>query len=54
MIRFNALAMGIQFLNGFIWLLILGAWLYTFILFVKLARRGIKALDVYLEKSGRF
>lgn len=32
-----------------IYLPILGASIYSFILFVKLARRGIKALDVYIE-----
>ena len=34
----------------FIFLLgILGLWIYGFILFVKLAKRGIKALDIYIE-----
>ena len=34
----------------FIFLLgILGLWIYGFILFVKLAKRGIKALDIYID-----
>lgn len=35
-----------------IYLIMLGLSLYAFVLFVKLARRGIKALDLYIiEKS---
>ena len=30
---------------------ILGASIYAFILFVKLAKRGIKALDIYIEEN---
>ena len=32
------------------WLLILGLLLYGFILFVKTARRMIKALDIYINE----
>jgi len=32
---------------------VLGASIYGFILFVKLARRGIKALDIYLEEKSQ-
>ncbi|SHH81562.1 hypothetical protein [Clostridium intestinale] len=31
---------------------LLGLWIYGFILFVKLAHRGIKALDLYIEEKG--
>ena len=35
-------------------LVVVGAVIYAFILFVKLANRGIKALDIYInEKTGR-
>lgn len=30
----------------------LGIWIYGFVLFVKLAHRGIKALDLYIEEKG--
>lgn len=30
---------------------ILGLSIYCFILFIKLATRGIKALDIYIEKN---
>lgn len=37
-----------------VYLLMLGFSIYAFVLFVKLARRGIKALDIYInEKSGQ-
>ena len=32
---------------------ILGASIYAFILFVKLAKRGIKALDIYIEEKSQ-
>lgn len=31
----------------------LGISIYGFILFVKVARRGIKALDIYLEEKSK-
>ncbi len=34
-----------------IYLTILGLGIYAFVLFVKLATRGIKALDIYIEKN---
>lgn len=37
--------------NLLIFLLIIGCSIYTFILFVKLAKRGIKALDIFIERS---
>ncbi len=40
-------------INLLIFLLILGCSIYAFILFVKLARRGIRALDIYIEKNHR-
>ena len=46
----NAVVMLIPFLV--IYVPVLGASIYGFILFVKLARRGIQALDLYIvEKS---
>jgi type IV secretory pathway TrbD component len=30
-------------------LFFLGLWIYAFVLFVKLAKRGIKALDIYID-----
>jgi len=32
---------------------LLGASIYAFILFVKLAKRGIKALDIYIEEKSQ-
>ena len=34
-----------------IYMPLLGASIYAFILFVKLATRGIKALDIYIEEK---
>ncbi|MFF2017477.1 hypothetical protein [Paenibacillus sp. NPDC058177] len=45
---------GLFLLNGLsvfgvlLWLVTLGMGLYAFVLFVKLARRGITALDLYI------
>jgi hypothetical protein len=36
-----------------IYLPLLGASIYAFILFVKLARRGINALDIYIEEKSQ-
>lgn len=47
----NVVAVLIPFLV--IYLPLLGASIYAFILFVKLARRGIKALDIYLEEKSQ-
>ena len=47
----NAVGMLIPFLV--IYVPVLGASIYGFILFVKLARRGIKALDIYLEEKSQ-
>ena len=47
----NTVAMLIPFLA--IYLPLLGASIYTFILFVKLARRGIQALDIYIEEKSQ-
>ncbi len=45
------LGLGLGMLNVFLWVFFIVAWVYTFILFVKLAHRGIKALDIYIGKS---
>jgi hypothetical protein len=34
-----------------IYLILLGIGVYCLILFIKLARRGIKALDIYIEEK---
>ncbi|MCY6354329.1 hypothetical protein [Clostridium sp. ZS2-4] len=36
-----------------IYLVFLGAGIYGFVLFVKLAHRGIKALDIYIDKNSK-
>jgi len=36
-----------------IYLPVLAASIYAFILFVKIARRGIKALDIYIEEKSQ-
>ena len=38
-------------LNTFILIIIAGIFIFGFVLFVKLARRGIKALDIYIKKN---
>ncbi|BCZ44676.1 hypothetical protein psyc5s11_07430 [Clostridium gelidum] len=47
----NAVVMLIPFLV--IYVPVLGASIYGFILFVKLAKRGIKALDIYIEEKSQ-
>lgn len=39
----------------FIWIAMVGLCIYSFILFIKVARRGIKALDIYIyeKESGK-
>lgn len=32
---------------------LIGMGIYGFVLFVKLANRGIKALDIYIDKNSR-
>ena len=39
-------------LNAFIILAALVLGIYSFVLFVKLAKRGIKALDIYNKRNG--
>lgn len=34
-------------------LILLGLGIYSFVLFVKLAHRGIKALDIYLSEKNK-
>lgn len=47
----SSVAMLIPFLV--IYVPLLGASIYAFILFIKLARRGIKALDIYIEEKSQ-
>jgi len=44
-------AAGVGIVIGLIYLVILVIWIYAFILFVKLAKRGIKALDIYINEK---
>lgn len=44
-------AIGFQLINAALFAFCVGASIYSFVLFVKLARRGIRALDVYLDKN---
>ena len=41
----------ITMLNIVLFIAIIACSIYAFILFVKLARRGIKALDIYIDKN---
>jgi hypothetical protein len=42
---------GLGIVIALIYLIILVIWIYVFILFVKLAKRGIKALDIYINEK---
>ncbi|MBK5251426.1 MAG: hypothetical protein JJE29_02120 [Peptostreptococcaceae bacterium] len=44
-------ALGFQLINVVILLVLIVASIYSFVLFIKLARRGIKALDIYIGRS---
>jgi hypothetical protein len=41
----------IGIVNLIVWLSIIVLGIYSFVLFIKLARRGIKALDIYIGKN---
>ncbi|SMC20136.1 hypothetical protein SAMN02745134_01048 [Clostridium acidisoli DSM 12555] len=41
----------ISIINLIIILVLLGFFIYGFVLFVKLAKRGIKALDIYINEK---
>ena len=43
---------GFSIFSFFVYIPILALWIYCFILFIRLARRGIRVLDIYLEKNG--
>lgn len=34
-----------------VWLSVIGMGIYSFVLFIKLARRGIRALDIYINEK---
>lgn len=42
---------GLIFFNLIIFLVMIGFSIYFFVLLVKLANRGIKALDIYIKKN---
>lgn len=46
-----AVAGSFAIINLIIFLGLLGMLVYAFILFVKLAQRGIKALDIYINEK---
>ncbi|MCY6485437.1 hypothetical protein OW763_13970 [Clostridium aestuarii] len=41
------------FLHLILLFILIGIGFYGFVLFVKLARRGIKALDIYIDKNSK-
>ncbi|WP_427339337.1 hypothetical protein [Caloranaerobacter sp. DY30410] len=43
--------MGFTIINTTIMLIFFGIWIYCFVLFIRLAHRGIKALDIYIKKN---
>lgn len=43
----------ISFFTLVIYLILIGVGIYCLVLFIKLARRGIKALDIYLEEKDK-
>lgn len=45
------LTAGLGIVFVLIYLSILAIWIYGFVLFVKLARRGIKALDIFINEK---
>lgn len=50
---FNALGLLLPFFLLLFWLLCAGLGIFAFILLVKLARRGIQALDLYIYAKNR-
>jgi hypothetical protein len=46
--------LGFGMFNVGLWLFIIVAWIYSLVLFIKLAHRGIKALDIYIGKNKEF
>lgn len=53
MLREPGGVMPIVLLNFSLILVLIGLGTYGLILFIKLARRGIKALDIYIEKNSK-
>lgn len=49
----NMLSMIFPFLLLLVYIPIIALSIYIGILFIKLARRGIRALDIYLDEKGR-
>lgn len=42
---------GFSAINLILFLSFFGLWIYSFILFIQLARRGIEALDIFIKKE---
>ena len=53
---FNGLGLfgGFAFLGTFISIVYFGFLIYLLVLMIKLATRGIKALDIYIEKNRKY
>lgn len=49
--RYNFLTSIFAIINLMIFLVIVSIGIYGFVLFVKLAKRGIKALDIYIDEK---
>lgn len=47
---FVGLGMSVMIIN-LIYIVLLALTIYCLVLFIKLARRGIKALDIYIDKN---
>lgn len=47
----NMLGLGFGMFGLLIWLAFLGLTVYVMILFIQLAQRGIRALDIYIRKN---
>ncbi len=43
--------LGFGIFNIVLFLFFIVFWIYSFVLFVKLAHRGIKAMDIYISKN---
>jgi hypothetical protein len=44
---------GLGIIFFLLYLIIIGISIYSFILFIKLARRGIKALDIFIDEKSK-
>ncbi len=47
----SMIGLGFGMFNVFLWLFLIVVWIYSLVLFVKLAHRGIKAMDIYIGNN---